>query len=123
MGLWNLTGGELGTNGTIDIRLLEAQAGAEVWGASRRENLEWPDGDIDGSYRVNSAVEFVRRCRPATVLVPHWDERHPDHVASSHLLTNALFKSALRKYDAAGDIWRPDWACHDFINKPGLPCL
>ncbi|MEE2790702.1 MAG: bacillithiol biosynthesis deacetylase BshB1 [Acidobacteriota bacterium] len=121
VGLCDLTRGELGTNGTIDIRLVEAQAGANALGVAWRENLEWPDGEIGGAHQVKNAVEFVRRCCPATVLLPYWDDRHPDHVASSHLLTNALFKSGLRKYEAAGDIWRPDWVCYYFINDTGAP--
>ena len=121
VGFCDLTRGELGTNGTVETRLAEARAGAAMLGAAWRENLEWPDGDIGGPHQVRSAVEFVRRCRPRTVLVPHWADRHPDHLASSQLLTTAVFKSGLRKYEAAGETWRPDWACYYFINDAVPP--
>ena len=74
-----------------------------------------------GGDQVRSAVELLRRCRPATVLIPHWADRHPDHVAASQILTTAVFKSGLRKYDAAGDAWRPDWVCYYFINDAVPP--
>ena len=121
VGLCDLTRGELASNGTVDDRLAEARAGAAVLGVAWRENLGWPDGAIGGSGQVASAVELMRRCRPATVLIPHWADRHPDHVAASQVLTTAVFKSGLRKYDAAGDTWRPDWVCHYFINDAQSP--
>ena len=121
VGLCDLTRGELGSNGTVDDRRAEARAGAVVLGVSWRENLEWPDGEIGGGDQVRSAVELVRRCRPETVLVPHWADRHPDHLAASQILTTAVFKSGLRKYDAAGDAWRPDWVCYYFINDAAPP--
>ena len=86
-----------------------------------RENLEWPDGEIGGRDQVRRAVEFVRRCRPATVLIPHRVDRHPDHAAASQVLTTAVFKSGLRKYDAAGEAWRSDWVCYYFINDMVSP--
>ncbi|MDP6579242.1 MAG: bacillithiol biosynthesis deacetylase BshB1 [Vicinamibacterales bacterium] len=121
VGLCDLTRGELGSNGTVDERLAEANAAATVLGVAWRENLRWPDGEIGGADQVRSAAELVRRCRPATVLIPHWADRHPDHVAASQVLTTAVFKSGLRRYEAAGDAWRPDWICFYFINDAVSP--
>ncbi len=121
VGLCDLTRGELGSNGTVDDRLAEGAAAASVLGVAWRENLAWPDGEIGGADQVRSAVELVRRCRPATVLVPHWVDRHPDHVAASQVLTAAVFKSGLRKYDADGEAWRPSWVCYYFINDAVTP--
>ena len=121
VGLCDLTRGELGSNGTVDDRLAEARAGAAVLGVAWRKNLEWPDGDIGGGDQVRSAVELMRCCRPATVLIPHWADRHPDHVAASQLLTTAVFRGGLRKYTAAGNAWRPDWVCYYFINDAVTP--
>jgi LmbE family N-acetylglucosaminyl deacetylase len=38
-------------------------------------------------------------------------------------LTTAVFKSGLRKYDAPGEVWRPDWVCYYFINDAVPPSL
>jgi bacillithiol biosynthesis deacetylase BshB1 len=121
VGLCDLTRGELGSNGTVAERLAEAAAAADLLGAAWRQNLEWPDGEIGGPDQIRSAVECLRRCRPATVLIPHWEDRHPDHVAASHLLTQAVFKSGLRRFAAAGEPWRPAWVCYYFINEVSAP--
>jgi bacillithiol biosynthesis deacetylase BshB1 len=120
VGLCDLTAGELGSNGTPEERRREAAEAAEVLGAAWRENLGWPDGRITLDLE-RSAVELVRRHRPRTVAVPYWDDRHPDHVAASQVLTSAVFKSALRRYGADGDAWRPDWVCYYFINDMAVP--
>src|SRR5215813_6492954 len=49
VGLCDVTAGELGTNGTPEIRRAEALEAAQVLGAAWRECLEWPDGGIDDS--------------------------------------------------------------------------
>jgi len=121
VGLCDLTAGELGSNGTPAERLAEARAAAEVLGAAWRENLGWPDGGLGGDAQIREAAALVRRCRPATVLVPHPQDRHPDHVAASQLLTTAVFRSGLRRFDAGGDVWRPDWVVYYFINDAVPP--
>jgi bacillithiol biosynthesis deacetylase BshB1 len=120
VGLCDLTAGELGSNGTPEERRREAEDAARVLGAAWRENLEWPDGGItrDG---IRSAVEFIRRHRPQTVAVPYWDDRHPDHVASSQVLTESVFRAGLRKFAATGDAWKVDWICYYFINQSTTP--
>ena len=117
VGLCDLTRGELGSNGTVEDRLREAQAAATELGASFRENLELPDGGLGGdAAQVRAIAEIIRRCRPRTVAAPYWQDRHPDHVAASRLLTSAVFSSGLRRYAARGEPWRPDWICYYFIN-------
>ena len=43
VGLCDLTAGEMGSNGTVDERLAEAEAARVVLGAAWRVNLRWPD--------------------------------------------------------------------------------
>jgi bacillithiol biosynthesis deacetylase BshB1 len=122
VGLCDLTRGELGTNGTPEERLKEAEAAREVLGAHWRENLGLPDGDIGGDpSHVRAVVEMIRRARPRTIGVPYGRDRHPDHVAASRLLTRAAFLSGLARYPAAGEKWRADWLLSYFINDSTRP--
>jgi N-acetylglucosamine malate deacetylase 1 len=122
VGLCDLTRAELSSNGTPEQRQVEAAEAAGVLGALWRENLGWPDGGIDGTAeQLRSAVDLMRRARPRVVAVPHWNDRHPDHVAASHVLRKAIFKSGLRRYDTGQEAWRPDWICHYFINDSAKP--
>jgi bacillithiol biosynthesis deacetylase BshB1 len=117
VGLCDLTKGELSSNGTPEQRLAEAAAAAAVLGALWRENLAWPDGGIEATPpMIRSAVDVIRRHRPRTIAIPHWEDRHPDHVAASHALRTAAFRSGLRRYATDADPWRPDWVCYYFIN-------
>jgi bacillithiol biosynthesis deacetylase BshB1 len=120
VGLCDLTAGEMGSNGTVEERLAEADAARAVLGASWRVNLRLPDRGIasDPSH-VRQATEMVRRARPRVVAIPYWSDRHPDHVAASQLLTEAVFNAALRKYPADGEAWRPEAAVYYFINDAG----
>ena len=122
VGLCDLTAGELGSNGTVDERLAEAEEARKVLGALWRENLGWPDRGITGDPgQIRSAAELVRRARPRTVALPYWSDRHPDHASASRALTEAVFNSGLRRYAADGDAWKPDWLCYYFINDSAAP--
>ncbi len=122
VGLCDLTRGELGTNGTPEQRVRESVAACAVLGASWRESLALPDGDIGGDpAHVRQIVALIRRARPRTIAVPYGRDRHPDHVAASRLLTRASFLSGLTRYAAAGDKWRADWLLYYFINDSTRP--
>ena len=68
VGLCDLTAGEMGSNGTVEERLAEAEAAREVLGAAWRVNLRLPDRAI-GSDRehVRAVAALVRRARPRSV--------------------------------------------------------
>ena len=107
VGLCDLTAGEMGSNGTPEERLAEAEAARQMLGAVWRKNLRWPDRRIgkDPSH-LEQAVAFIRRHRPRVVAVPYGRDRHPDHEAASALLTEAVFNAGLRRYVAGGDAWK-----------------
>jgi N-acetylglucosamine malate deacetylase 1 len=117
VGLCDLTAGEMGSNGTVDDRLAEAEAARAVLGACWRVNLRLPDRAIGSDpAHVRRVAELVRRARPRVVAVPYWSDRHPDHAAASHLVTEAVFSAGLRRFEAEGDAWKPETICYYFIN-------
>ena len=122
VGLCDLTLGEMGSNGTVEERLVEAEKARVVLGARWRENLRWPDRRVGKDpAHLEQAVAFVRRHRPRVVAVPYWSDRHPDHVAASHVLTEACFNAGLRRYPAEGEAWKTEWICYYFINDGATP--
>ena len=79
VGLCDLTAGEMGSNGTVDERLAEAEAARAVLGAAWRVNLRWPDRAIGGNpEHVRAAAALVRSARPRAVAIPYGIDRHPD---------------------------------------------
>ena len=123
VGLCDLTGGEMGSNGTVPERIAEGEAARKVLGAAWRENLGWPDREIGKDPgHLEQAASFVRRHRPKAVAIPYWSDRHPDHVAASEVLTEAIFNAGLRRYTKAeGEAWKPDWICYYFLNNAVEP--
>src|SRR6476661_6225894 len=108
VGLCDLTAGEMGSNGTVEERLAEAEAARAVLGAAWRTNLRLPDRAIGSSPEHQRAIAGLVRCaRPTSVAVPYWSDRHPDHVRASELLTEAVFSAGLRRFDAPGEAWKP----------------
>ena len=122
VGLCDLTAGEMGSNGSVEERLAEAEAARAVLGALWRTNLRLPDRAIGSEpSHVQQVVELVRQVRPRVVAIPYWTDRHPDHGAASHLLTEAVFNAGLRRFPAEGEAWKPELSCYYFINDSVAP--
>jgi bacillithiol biosynthesis deacetylase BshB1 len=108
VGILDLTAGEMGSQGTPELRAREAAAAAEVLGVSVRRNAGLPDSRLENveSQRL-VIVAHLRALRPR-VVVTHWKVgRHRDHRLTSELVRDACFLSALKKLDAPGDPFRP----------------
>jgi bacillithiol biosynthesis deacetylase BshB1 len=117
VGLCDLTAGDLGSNGTIEERLAEAEEARAVLGAAWRMNLGWPDRGFSASPdHVRGAAALIREARPRVVAIPHGRDRHPDHVIASQVLAEAAFNAGLRRYEAGGEAWKPELVCFYFIN-------
>jgi len=122
VGLCDLTAGEMGSNGTSEERLAEADVACRVLSACWRVNLRLPDRAIGKDpEHARTVTGFLRLARPRVVAIPYWSDRHPDHVAASHLLTESVFNAGLRRYQADGDPWKPESVCYYFINDSAAP--
>jgi bacillithiol biosynthesis deacetylase BshB1 len=121
VGLCDLTAGEMGSNGTVDERLAEAAEATKVLGAAWRVNLRWTDRAIGEPDHIRSAAILIRQAKPRTVAIPYWTDRHPDHVAASRTLTEAVFNSGLRRFAPDVPAWKPVRLCHYFINDSANP--
>ena len=123
VGLCDLTAGEMGSNGTVTERLAEAEAARDVLGAAWRINLRLPDRALGSRRRSHARDRRPRAPRAAARRSPcrTGRDRHPDHVAASQLLTEAIFSAGLRRIDADGEAWKPESVCYYFINDSAPP--
>lgn len=108
VGILDLVAGESGTSGSAAVRMREAARAAKALGIHARENAGLRDAHVhntDESRRV--VVEWIRRFRPRTVILPFPIGRHPDHRIASELARDACYLAGLKRYDAGGRPHRP----------------
>lgn len=107
-GIVDMTRGELGTRGTAAGRAREAKEAARILGVKVRENLGLPDGEVrvDPKSRLK-VIRVLRKYRPLLVLTHYWDDRHPDHISTSRLVSDAAHHSGLAKIGTGQDRFRP----------------
>lgn len=108
VGVLDLTGGEMGTLGGRDDRSQEADRACEIMGLAMRLNAGLPDSALDmrQEYKLRIA-QFIRDTQPELVLLPHWEQRHPDHRIACQLGYDACFLAGLKKIDLTGEPFRP----------------
>ncbi len=105
----DMTRGEMGTRGTPEQRAAEADAAARVLGVQHRVNLGLPDGRLENTEQARiMVVEQIRRLRPKLVLSHYWDDLHPDHSATGHIVKDTMYPAGFANYPAAGDPFRPN---------------
>ena len=85
-GALDLTAGDMGTRGTPDQRIAEAEVAAGHLRLAWRGNLRLPDALLENtvSVRMSLAAE-IRNLRPRVVILPYWEARHPDHYRASEI--------------------------------------
>lgn len=108
VGILDLTAGEMGSQGTAEIRAAEAAEAASILGVQLRRCAGFPDSRLENDEPTRRAlVALLRELRPR-VVVTHWKVgRHRDHRVASELVRDACFLSALRKLDVPGEPHRP----------------
>lgn len=113
VGIVDLTRGELGTRGTPEIRMNEAEEASRVLGICARENLGLPDGFFaDDEHSRMKIIETIRRFQPEIVLCNSIKDRHTDHGRASKLVEESAFLSGLLKIDTGQQAFRPSLVLH-----------
>src|SRR5687767_11909368 len=101
-GIIDLTRGELGTRGTPQTRLKEAEASRKVLGVTIRENLKMADGFfLHDKKHLLKVIQKIRQYRPEIVLCNAPYDRHPDHGRGARLVNDACFLAGLIKIKTA----------------------
>ncbi|WP_373493689.1 bacillithiol biosynthesis deacetylase BshB1, partial [Aquiflexum sp.] len=123
VGIVDLTQGEMGTRGTPEMRLIEAENSSAALGLSARENLNFRDIFFkdDDEHQIE-LIKMIRKYRPDIVLANAVSDRHPDHGKGGSLVSNACFMSGLRKIETSYENssqspWRPKNVYHYIQNN------
>jgi bacillithiol biosynthesis deacetylase BshB1 len=119
VGIVDLTRGELGTRGTVELRAKEAAASAKILGVSVRENLGLKDGFFqnDPTHQL-AVIKAVRKFQPEIVLANAIYDRHVDHGKGASLSYDACFLSGLVRIETVDENgnkqqpWRPNVVYH-----------
>ena len=118
VGIVDLTQGELGTRGSAELRLIEAEESAKILGISVRKNLKLRDGFFQNDEKdLLEIVKQIRAYRPTIVFANAIEDRHPDHGRAGELAERACFLSGLIKIETeldgrSQDAWRPSFVYH-----------
>ncbi|PWB68279.1 bacillithiol biosynthesis deacetylase BshB1, partial [candidate division GN15 bacterium] len=108
VGALDLTRGEMGTHGDEHDRAKEASDAARIMGLACRANAEIADAAVENNQENRLRVAaIIRATRPELVILPHWEQRHPDHFACSKLGYDACYLAGLKKLPLDGDPHRP----------------
>ncbi|MFZ4671490.1 MAG: bacillithiol biosynthesis deacetylase BshB1 [Flavobacterium sp.] len=118
VGIIDLTRGELGTRGSVEIRDNESRLAAKILGVSVRENLNMRDGFFvnDEAHQLE-IIKQIRKYRPEIVICNAIEDRHIDHAKGSKLVSDSCFLSGLIKIETEfegqfQDAWRPKMVYH-----------
>ena len=113
VGVIDLTQGELGTRGSVELRRKEAAAAAKILQLDVRENLELADGFFkNDEVHQRQIIRVIRKYQPEIIICNAPEDRHPDHGKAAQLMEDAVFLSGLRKIETADNgqpqqVWRP----------------
>jgi len=112
-GILDLTEGELGSRGSVEIRRSESAKASDILKLDVRENLGFDDGFFknDREHQLK-LISIIRKYTPDFILANAPNDRHPDHGRAASLIKEACFLSGLIKIETIHDgqqqeAWRP----------------
>jgi N-acetylglucosamine malate deacetylase 1 len=119
VGIVDLTQGELGTRGTVELRKSESAEASKILNLTARENLHLRDGFfVNDEVHQLKLVYAIRKYQPEIVIANAVFDRHIDHGKAASLAYDSCFLSGLSKIitlDENGEeqkAWRPKVVYH-----------
>jgi len=121
VGLLDLTRGESGTRGSVNLRAKESARAAKVMGIAYRDNLGLPDAALEHNreYKLKIA-QRIRDLRPRTVILPYWKGRHPDHFIAGQIGYEACFLAGLARLPLKNQPYRPHKIIYASLYVPSV---
>jgi bacillithiol biosynthesis deacetylase BshB1 len=99
-GILDVTRGEMGTRGTVELRARESKDAAEILQVDTRQNLGLSDGHVWLNEESRTAlVRVLRELKPKLLITHQHDDPHPDHNHIAQLVRESARHASLRKYD------------------------
>lgn len=123
-GILDVTKGEMGTRGTVELREQEATDAAKILQVDVRQNLELRDGHVWLTEETRTKLVRVLRALKPKVLITHQhDDPHPDHNHIVQLVRESARYASLRKYDAetGGDRIPAPFVMHTIFSRHVVP--
>jgi bacillithiol biosynthesis deacetylase BshB1 len=118
VGIVDLTRGELGTEGTADVRIQEATRAADLLGIQIRENMDFGDCRVSPSFdAAEKLAGVIRQYRPSLLLAPYGDDHHPDHAASRKLADKAVFFAKLSRVPTDHEVHEVKMVAYYMLHK------
>lgn len=117
-GVVDLTSGEPTPFGSPEIRAKETAAATEILRLDWRTNLGLPNRSLQHTLEARRQLASVFRCaRPKILILPYWEDAHPDHVVATELAEAARFWAKLSRTDMPGEPFHPPtvlyyWSIH-----------
>ena len=117
-GIIDLTKGEMGTRGTPEQRLQEADDAARIMGLKLRDNLGLEDAFFQNDKETQlKVIQAIRKYQPEIIITNSEYDRHPDHGRAAKLVEESAFKSGLRMIATSENgkeqtPWRPKKLYH-----------
>jgi len=123
-GVLDLTRGEMGTQGSPELRAREAKASSDLLGLAVRRNAGLPDAKLQNTPEARITVAGILRELKPRVVITHWLQgRHPDHRAAAELVYDSAYLAGLKNFPAQGVPFRPLKVVHalSFREEPQKP--
>lgn len=115
--LCDFTEGEMGSNGSPEIRNEEAINSMRVLNVEERINLKIPDRNIlIDRVNIEMVANVIRKYKAEIVFAPYPKDYHPDHENCSKVVREAIHLSGLVKFESEYEKHRPNSFIYYYIN-------